>query len=96
VGIAAASYDWIALTDAGIRLEPSWLEHLVAAVDCDPSVAVVFGNYEPITWVAFTSIQVCSAHESRIPHFSEYGLDTTGGKVRKSSSVFIEGIRKAL
>jgi glycosyltransferase involved in cell wall biosynthesis len=55
VGIAAASYDWIALTDAGIRLEPTWLEHLVAAVDCDPTVVVVFGNYEPITDTFFES-----------------------------------------
>jgi glycosyltransferase involved in cell wall biosynthesis len=55
LGISAATNDWIALTDAGIRLEPTWLERLVAAVDCDPTVAVVFGNYEPMTDTFFES-----------------------------------------
>jgi glycosyltransferase involved in cell wall biosynthesis len=49
VGIAAASHEWIALTDAGIRLEPTWLERLIAVVEQDPQVEVVYGNYEPIT-----------------------------------------------
>src|SRR3954468_21600682 len=30
-GICDATYDWIALTDAGIELAPDWLEQLVAA-----------------------------------------------------------------
>jgi len=48
VGIAAARYAWIALTDAGVRLEPAWLENLVKVLRHDPSVLVVYGNYEPI------------------------------------------------
>src|SRR5258708_1998692 len=36
VGIAAANCEWIALTDAGIRLEPGWLEHLAVVVRHDP------------------------------------------------------------
>jgi len=47
-GMAAARNEWIALTDAGIRLEPTWLERLVEAVEQDPDVQVVYGNYEPI------------------------------------------------
>ena len=49
VGIAAARHEWVALTDAGIRLEPTWLERLVARVVEDSSVEVVYGNYEPLT-----------------------------------------------
>jgi glycosyltransferase involved in cell wall biosynthesis len=49
VGIAAARFEWVALTDAGIHLEPNWLEQLVKIVDDDPEVIVVYGNYEPIT-----------------------------------------------
>src|SRR5438034_7512720 len=48
VGIAAASCDWIALTDAGIDLEPEWLERLAAVAERDPSVDVVYGNFEPL------------------------------------------------
>ena len=46
VGIAAAQHEWIALTDAGIRLEPTWLEELTKMLS-DATVEVVFGNYEP-------------------------------------------------
>ena len=48
VGIAAARHEWIALTDAGIRLDPRWLEELLAAAARDPSAGVVYGNYEPV------------------------------------------------
>lgn len=49
VGIAAARNEWVALTDAGIRLEPTWLARLVETVEDDPSLDVVYGNYEPLT-----------------------------------------------
>jgi glycosyltransferase involved in cell wall biosynthesis len=48
VGIAAAQHEWIALTDAGIRLDPLWLERLLEALARDPSVGVVYGAVEPI------------------------------------------------
>jgi len=48
VGIALASHDWIALTDAGVRLDPTWLEELVRAREASPSALVVYGNYEPL------------------------------------------------
>ena len=48
VGIEAAVHDWIALTDAGIQLEPTWLQNLVAVVEADPTVDVVYGHYEPV------------------------------------------------
>ncbi len=48
VGIAAARHDWIALTDAGIHLDATWLERLAEAAGRDPSAWVVYGNYEPV------------------------------------------------
>jgi cellulose synthase/poly-beta-1,6-N-acetylglucosamine synthase-like glycosyltransferase len=48
VGIAAARHEWIALTDAGIRLDPRWLERLLEAALRNPSAGVVYGNYEPV------------------------------------------------
>lgn len=52
VGIEAATHDWIALTDAGIRLESTWLEYLARVIDADRKIEVVYGNYEPVadTW----------------------------------------------
>lgn len=48
VGIEAAECEWIALTDAGIRLEPEWLAHLVEATATHPEAGIVYGNFEPI------------------------------------------------
>ena len=36
IGVAQANYDWIAFTDAGNRLEPDWLEQLIAVADLQP------------------------------------------------------------
>ena len=47
LGIASANNNWIALTDAGIRLEPDWLERLIEVTQADSTVDVVYGNYEP-------------------------------------------------
>lgn len=47
VGIAAACHEWVALTDAGIVLEPQWLADLEAAAVSNPSAGVVWGTYEP-------------------------------------------------
>ena len=54
IGIAAARYDWIALADAGSRLESEWLERLVKVVQGDPEIAFVYGNFEPIVDSFFT------------------------------------------
>jgi len=58
VGIEAAANDWIAFTDAGIWLDPTWLERLAAEVERDPSVNLVFGAYEAQTGTFF---QQCAA-----------------------------------
>ncbi|MEP6637349.1 MAG: glycosyltransferase family A protein [Acidobacteriota bacterium] len=38
IGIAAARYEWIALADAGNKLEPQWLGRLIEVVHRDPTV----------------------------------------------------------
>lgn len=47
VGIGSAMYDWIALADAGMVLEPTWLENLLKVVEHDREIMVAYGNYEP-------------------------------------------------
>jgi len=49
LGAAAARYEWVAFTDAGVRVEPMWLERLVEVAEGDDQVDVVYGNYEPVT-----------------------------------------------
>ena len=53
VGFAEARHDWVALTDAGIRLDPEWLERLADVAERDPSIRVVYGNYEPVQETLF-------------------------------------------
>jgi glycosyltransferase involved in cell wall biosynthesis len=55
VGIEAAAHDWIALTDAGIRLDPHWLEQLARVAEQSPQADVVHGNFEPRTDTWFRS-----------------------------------------
>jgi len=47
VGTEAARSEWVAYTDAGIRLEPTWLERLAGEAERDPGAEVVYGNFEP-------------------------------------------------
>lgn len=48
IGIEAAKTDWVALTDAGTLIDSHWLERLYDEVLAQPSLDVVYGNYEPI------------------------------------------------
>ncbi|RME80789.1 MAG: glycosyltransferase family 2 protein, partial [Caldilineae bacterium] len=45
--IAAARGDIIAVTDAGVRLEPTWLEEITRPLREDPGVQVVSGFFTP-------------------------------------------------
>ena len=44
IGVENAAGDWIAFTDAGIKLQKNWLENLVRKAD---EADVVYGNYAP-------------------------------------------------
>lgn len=46
VGVAAARHEWVAMTDAGITLDESWLEELWKAHEGRPAAEVVYGNFE--------------------------------------------------
>ena len=58
LGVRAASHDMISFTDAGIRLDRSWIEKLCEPMEKDPSVDVVYGSYEP---AADTFFKECAA-----------------------------------
>ena len=48
VGVSLARYDLIAVSDAGVRLEPHWLERLIAPLDAtEPAADVVAGFFLP-------------------------------------------------
>jgi GT2 family glycosyltransferase len=47
VAVAAASHDLIAVTDAGTRPSPDWLEKLVEPLERDPQLAVSSGFFLP-------------------------------------------------
>jgi glycosyltransferase involved in cell wall biosynthesis len=49
LGAAQANFDWLAFTDAGIRVANDWLEALVSRAEQDDSIAVVYGSWQPIT-----------------------------------------------
>lgn len=72
IGMGAAKFEWIAFTDAGIYLEPTWLERLTDVVERDPSVEVVYGNYEPIAdsvFKRFASLAYASARKNIEGHY---------------------------
>lgn len=47
IGIEYARNQWIALTDAGIKLNDDWLENLLQVIEENPSTDVVYGNFAP-------------------------------------------------
>ncbi len=49
IGAQNTHCEWIAFTDAGIKLDPDWLKNLVLKTDEDPSASLIYGNYSPIT-----------------------------------------------
>ncbi|HKR15574.1 MAG TPA: glycosyltransferase [Pyrinomonadaceae bacterium] len=51
---AQARFEWLAFTDGGIRLAPTWLEHLVNKAAEDESTDIVYGSVEPVTDTFFT------------------------------------------
>ena len=49
LGAAAAQYEWLGFTDAGIRVNRDWLEMLVTRAAQDESIDIVYGSWEPVT-----------------------------------------------
>jgi len=46
LGVAASEGDWVAFTDAGVRLSPSWLEALIDAAAADPRADAIAGDWD--------------------------------------------------
>src|SRR5689334_1856554 len=51
--IRAASHELIAVTDAGVRLEPEWLARIIAPLETDPNIQVVAGFFHSDPSTAF-------------------------------------------
>src|SRR6185437_10920693 len=49
LGAAAAQFEWLAFTDAGIRLDRDWLEQLLTRVERENAIDIVYGAWEPVT-----------------------------------------------
>ena len=49
LGAAAARFEWLGFTDAGIRVNRDWLEMLVTRAAQDESIDIVYGSWEPVT-----------------------------------------------
>ena len=46
LGVAASDADWVAFTDAGVRLSPAWLETLSAAAAAHPEADAIAGDWD--------------------------------------------------
>ena len=53
IGVENARCEWIAFTDAGIKLQDNWLERLAETAKNNPNTAVVYGNYAPVIETLF-------------------------------------------
>ena len=71
LGAAQASFEWLAFTDAGIRLADNWLEALIAKAETSDAIDVVYGSWEPLTNTFFKQ---CAAIAYVPPPASQDGV----------------------
>lgn len=79
LGAAQASFNWLAFTDAGIRLANNWLETLVAKAEQDESIDVVYGSWQPVTDTFFKECAAIAYVPPPVPQ--------DGGMIRPRSIV---------
>ena len=60
IGVETARHDWIAFTDAGIKLKNDWLEKLVEKIAASEAIDIVYGNYAPVIESFFEKIAMIS------------------------------------
>jgi hypothetical protein len=58
--VRLASYDIIAVTDAGCVLVPDWLERITAPLRADAKIDLVAGFYQPLTGNWFEEVSACA------------------------------------
>ena len=68
LGAAQASFEWLAFTDAGIRLANNWLEALTAKAEQDDSIDVVYGFFQPVTDTFFKECAAIAYVPPAVPH----------------------------
>lgn len=68
LGAAAAQFEWLAFTDAGIRLNRDWLETLAARAAQDESIDIVYGSWEPVTDTFFKECAAIAYVPPPSPH----------------------------
>lgn len=90
LGIGAAATDWVALTDAGITLDPRWLASLIARVEEDPTLDVVYGSYEPVISNLFDE---CAAIAYVPPPWTS---PATGGKPLRGPTITSTLLRRTV
>ncbi|MFL6334935.1 MAG: glycosyltransferase [Pyrinomonadaceae bacterium] len=93
VGAGAARYPWLAFTDAGIGLDPEWLERLAEKVLEEPGTEVVYGNFDPVTRTFFERCAAIAYVAPKTAHGAEAAL--TRGRFIASSLMRREVWRRA-
>ncbi|MET0648458.1 MAG: glycosyltransferase [Pyrinomonadaceae bacterium] len=93
IGTSEARYPWVAFTDAGIGLDPEWLERLAEQVEEDPGTEVVYGNFDPVVGTFFERCAAVAYVMPKTPH-GERG-DLTRGRFIASSMMRREVWRRA-
>lgn len=65
IGIGAATQPVIAVTDAGCKVDPHWLAHIMACFERDPGLDVVAGNFRFETHTPFEQAVVLGTFPPR-------------------------------
>src|SRR5207244_11069535 len=110
VGIEAAQTEWVALTDAGMDIDPHWLARLVSVALTEPATEVVWGTYDPDPVGLFDSLAELAfvpapARTERGPHRGPHvpsspvrrggGARAGGFPDRRAAEAFSSGRRSA-
>jgi glycosyltransferase involved in cell wall biosynthesis len=74
VGAGEARYPWLAFTDAGMWLDPEWLERLTEQVEEEPATDIVYGNFDPVTRTFFERCAAIAYVAPKTPHGKEGAL----------------------
>jgi len=90
IGIKAATFEWVALTDCGIRLDVNWLSQLVKVAHSDASIEVVYGNYDP----QITSFFEECAAIAYVPN--KWSADLTAGQSIRAPFIASSLLKKSL
>jgi glycosyltransferase involved in cell wall biosynthesis len=95
VGIEAATTTWVALTDAGIDIDPNWLARLVAAAAADPEAEAVWGTWDADPAGVFEAVAELAfvpppRHTERGPH---RGPHVPSSLVRRATWARVGGFR---